>query len=123
MGKIDCNNCFCTKSGGAACTKMACRPLKPRPISPQDSGCQYKDKNYQTGESFKDDCNNCRCGSRGMVSCTKMFCLPTFNDRFGHLFRLIGGSVKCSYNGKTYTQGQQFKGDSGNNCVCMTRGR
>lgn len=38
--------------------------------------CEYDNKYYRIGESFKIDCNTCTCGREGVLGCTKMACLP-----------------------------------------------
>ena len=60
-----CNACRCAK-GGVICTKLACVPPGPPPLT----ACEYGGKTYSIGESFPstDGCNTCFCDARLSVA-------------------------------------------------------
>lgn len=84
MDKDNCNECFCTETGHAACTEKACLP-ETRPIRSAENGELPISElapgapgfSCTPGKSFKYQCNTCRCDTNGkMAACTFKFCLP-----------------------------------------------
>ncbi|XP_053671055.1 pacifastin-like protease inhibitor cvp4 isoform X2 [Anopheles nili] len=87
--KDDCNSCFCTEHGVAACTQKACLPpdffknrqrrntpqtddLPRSDIAPGAPGFRCTPK-----ATFKYQCNTCICSDDGtMAGCTFKFCVP-----------------------------------------------
>ncbi|XP_062602217.1 kielin/chordin-like protein, partial [Saccostrea cucullata] len=66
--------------------------------------CNYKGREYNNGEIFKDGCQSCKC-SNGQVSCREERC------------------AYCYYNGKKYQEGENFPATDGcNTCTCGGNG-
>lgn len=92
--KKECNDCFCTETGVAACTLRGClgpnhdsrqsnRSQVPRVPPPPAVGIrtvardEYENPNFECTpyEYFKLECNNCKCSSGGKSArCTKKAC-------------------------------------------------
>ncbi|CRK97515.1 CLUMA_CG010904, isoform A [Clunio marinus] len=100
-----CNRCWCSKNGYAACTRMFCPgsspvniPLKPAPgfgnelIKSGDNSNKLifrrkreaSEKALNTNKnrcepktSWNDDCNHCFCSDNGIAICTLMVCINT----------------------------------------------
>ncbi len=148
--KDDCNTCTCTESG-VACTLMLCVPPPfggsggggsggiggsgsggvagnggqggsgGSIITPDAAvqGCVEDGHAYAVGETFKRDCNTCTCMADG-ASCTKMAC-PKPVDAGAEVSAAPDAARTCSYNGRTYLQGESFNVDC-NTCICTTNG-
>lgn len=78
----DCNSCFCTETGFAACTQKAC--LGPDFFKPKrDTAARAPKQECVPGTSFKsaDGCNDCFCTDTGIAACTMKFCFNTKTKR------------------------------------------
>ncbi|CAH1787382.1 unnamed protein product [Owenia fusiformis] len=125
----DCNTCYCVESR-IKCTRKSC-----------ENTCKYNGKVYNDGQKFKSDdrCNECVC-NKGITSCTEKACIgscmyegkqysngASFSNGCTNC-KCANGKVRCprkkcpscSYNGKTYKQGEQFTAVDGcNHCTCF----
>lgn len=104
--KQDCNSCWCSEDGFAACTLMACLSFNnnlhavsnrhnkqtmfkstgsPNSIPEEVDQHNRIRRSENTspkctpGTRWKEDCNNCWCSDNGFAACTLMACLH-FND-------------------------------------------
>lgn len=103
--KRDCNRCWCTETGIAACTLRGClsgNPFDVQPVNPATQSQSEQDhvkdvdrtepkrvvtrEEYESpeftcapSESFKLECNNCKCAESGKTAkwCTRKFCSKT----------------------------------------------
>ena len=97
--KKDCNHCWCTETGIAACTLRGClsgNTFDVQPVNPATQSQRAQDdikedepkrvvsrEEYESAtftctplESFKLECNNCKCAESGKTAkwCTRKFC-------------------------------------------------
>lgn len=100
--KKDCNRCWCTETGIAACTLRGClsgNTFDVQPVNPATQSQSAQDdvkevdrtepkrvvtrEEYESPEftcapleSFKLECNNCKCAESGKTAkwCTRKFC-------------------------------------------------
>ena len=114
-----CNSCSCV-NGQVACTMMACRDKTNILMSSTPSlsmkGCWYNNTQYKDGDSFKsdDECNTCSCNN-GSVACTEMACIKNPD-----VTKKPAAPKGCTYNGKSYENGDSFKDTDGcNSCSCV----
>ncbi|XP_029731726.2 kielin/chordin-like protein [Aedes albopictus] len=110
----DCNSCFCTETGIAACTQKACinfSSLKPK----RAIAAQPPKQDCVPGTSFKsaDGCNDCFCTDTGIAACTMKFCFNTKTKR----------DTAMQPPKKDCVPGTSFKSADGcNDCFCTETG-
>lgn len=143
----DCNTCYCSEDGRAACTRKACirkdselyKKLQQASessnsgasLTPDTDGQrqrrQVKEGNCTPGTTFKSDdgCNNCFCDERGQAACTLMACLPN-TGRVQHKRQtsddLPQSEVAPGTPGFSCTPRSSFKYQC-NTCLCSDDGK
>lgn len=125
--KQDCNSCWCSESGVAACTFMACLHLDDknngltnshqrqptfRHTVSRNSIQEHGDKHTRErrsdndsdkcipGARWKQDCNSCWCTETGISACTLMGCLH-FDDKIQRFDPPTSNRRKRSSSGTT----------------------
>ncbi|KAL3083189.1 hypothetical protein niasHS_010991 [Heterodera schachtii] len=89
---------------------------------------------YGTGANWRRDvCQSCKCLSDGQVQCFREQCSTNSSDRMLSLkgrccpigadsLRAMSAAAFCTYNGKIFTRGEQFKDGPCRNCTCLEGG-
>ncbi|XP_058054457.1 uncharacterized protein LOC131206084 [Anopheles bellator] len=119
--KSDCNDCFCTKDGKAACTLKACQPAQRR-----RRAVAAAKKQCTPGESFlsEDGCNTCHCNDDRTASCGRMACPSEGDEPILGDFMVSNRRRRVTNTENSCTPGSTFKDSAGcNDCVCMSDGK
>lgn len=80
---VNCNRCWCSENGMAACTLRGCmkRNRLSIPTAQQASTVEVSEDSIPQGNEcvpgtrWKNECNNCWCSETGYAACTLMGCL------------------------------------------------
>ncbi|XP_071943173.1 kielin/chordin-like protein isoform X2 [Antedon mediterranea] len=122
-----CQDCVCRR-GNIECQELVCPvvtcdyPIKLQgECCPHCDGCEYNGMQYRNGEIFADDvpCRQCRCDNGGVrcsrIPCQSIPCQYPVTPPGGCCPECTG----CEYNGRTYRNGDSFKGrDPCELCYC-----